>query len=542
MAQAPGFAWAKMTGSISNSAGVSNIGGIATDTVNHFVYVTGSFTNGEIDFGTGSQYGETGAENIYIAKYTLNGAIVWAKTFDAGHDCHATGVKVDGSGNFFVTGYSQVDTLHLGSQYLYNSHPNSTDHTVGFLAKFDPGGNCLWAKGNTGGGGVEINSIALDNSGNAYVTGFCLDGGTMLEGHSMIGGAFFAKFNTSGTLQWFAQGGPDEPLVSQGNSIAVDHSGNCVVVGGYADDIYFGSFALAATNGNGTTDRFVVKLDGATGNFLWAIAEGIWESPDMNFTVATDAADNIYYTGYTGIAVEGSGSSASAMVNFVEKLDASGAQQWFNGFSSPLYTQTMSITADAAGNTYMLMSLTDTTTFGAYTITPNLPFGPGTSSELVVVKTNSAGVVTYAKSNTIPSGSFTIQQGFGIALDGADNVYFAGTLDGATDCDGTHLDAGNGVQMLIAKLGTTVAGIDEHSAENPVYTVFPNPASDLFYISHIDGKTTMQILDINGKVVKAAQLNNTTEAVDVSTLSNGIYFIELTTKVSHVTQKLVIAK
>ncbi|MCW3085183.1 MAG: hypothetical protein JWP12_2549 [Bacteroidetes bacterium] len=543
--QVPGFAWAKQTSSVTTDAGVDVVGAIATDTVNHFLYITGDATSGSIDFGTGELTGSSGANNIYFAKYNLNGGIIWAKSYYSGYNAFASGLVVDNSGNVFMTGYSQNDTVRFGTHFLYNSSPNSTDHTVAFLAKFDANGNCLWLKGNTGGGGMQISSVVLDNTGNPYITGFSIDDASMFGTYSVIGGFFAAKFDPNGNLVWFTQGGPDEPMVSQGRSIAIDHSGNCVVAGSYAADIYFGSFPIPNTNGNGTDDRFVVKMNGATGAFIWAESEGIWESSDVNFGVATDASDNIYLTGYTGIAISGTGSSDFASENFIEKLNSSGVSQWINGYSNPYYTSTPSITADAAGNTFVAFQLGDTVAFGAFTISPNLPFGPGSSTVTVVVKTNSAGTVMYAKASTIPtSGSFgiTLETPMGIALDGSENVYFTGRLYGATDCDATHLDAGTGSQVMLAKLGSTVSGINEIGAQNPVYAVYPNPANDLIYIDKLTGKTTMQIVDLSGKEVIAAQLSNTTESIDVSSLQNGIYFIELTTTTSHVTQKLIIAK
>ena len=101
--QNPHYAWAKQT---TGDAGAASIGCVAVDTVNQYVYTVGSFSNGEIDFGSGQLDGSSGSNSVFLAKYNLSGGLVWAKSFPSYHDNDATGIAVDRSGNLFVAGYA----------------------------------------------------------------------------------------------------------------------------------------------------------------------------------------------------------------------------------------------------------------------------------------------------------------------------------------------------------------------------------------------------------------------------------------------------
>ncbi len=67
--------------------------------------------------------------------------------------------------------------------------------------------------------------------------------------------------------------------------------------------------------------------------------------------------------------------------------------------------------------------------------------------------------------------------------------------------------------------GSSVAQENMFSVE-----IYPNPASDNIRILNAEGEYTYSIINISGQVVISG---NTTESVDVSELSNGVYFIEL---------------
>ncbi|MFH1073777.1 MAG: SBBP repeat-containing protein [Candidatus Firestonebacteria bacterium] len=138
-----------------NGAANDYIGyGIAVDSSGN-VYVIGSETV------TGQGY------NIWTRKYDSNGTEVWTKTYNGavnGDDYYGTGVAVDSSGNVYVTGFENV-AYHVGSVW--------TSWNI-WTRKYDSSGNEVWTKTYNGAvNGDDVgNGIAVDSSGNVYVTGF----------------------------------------------------------------------------------------------------------------------------------------------------------------------------------------------------------------------------------------------------------------------------------------------------------------------------------------------------------------------------------
>ena len=99
--------------------------------------------------------------------------------------------------------------------------------------------------------------IAVDSSGNCYITGDF--NGTASFGATNLTSSgnddtFVAKLNTSGEWQWAVQAGGS--LADQGNSIAVDSSGNCYITGYFNETASFGATNLTSFGGN---DIFVAK-------------------------------------------------------------------------------------------------------------------------------------------------------------------------------------------------------------------------------------------------------------------------------------------
>ena len=107
------------------------------------------------------------APRVGLAGRALNESapLAWNTFMGGSGDDHGTGMAVDGSGNIYVTGNS--DAI-WGSPV--RAFTDSSDDA--FVAKLDPSGSLLW---NTflGGSGSDFGyGIAVDGSGNVYVTGY----------------------------------------------------------------------------------------------------------------------------------------------------------------------------------------------------------------------------------------------------------------------------------------------------------------------------------------------------------------------------------
>jgi Beta-propeller repeat len=222
--------WAKRAG----GAGDDHGGGIAVDGLGNS-YVTG--------------VGAITRANMFVTKYDSTGSLVWAKSASGNFQVGA-GVALDGLGNIYVAGdYSGIAT---NPSIFGPGEPNQTQliHVEPrdiFVAKYDSTGNLIWAKSvGKGGGSDSSRGIALDGSGNSYVTGVyqgtatnpTIFGSGEPNQTQLIaaggGDIFVAKFDSTGSLVWVksAGGSIDIPANQDfGFGIGVDSSGNSYVTG-----------------------------------------------------------------------------------------------------------------------------------------------------------------------------------------------------------------------------------------------------------------------------------------------------------------------
>lgn len=168
-----------------------------------------------------------------------------------------------------------------------------------FVAKYDAGGNVIWA---TGDGGQDIDeplAIAVDASGNSYIVGQYYSA-TFTAGSSTItnGGiyeeAFIVRYDASGNATWVHGAGGPEWEVAEG--VATDADGNAIVTGYFGGtSITFGIHTLINVDPAGGADMFTVMYD-AGGNVLWAIDDG-GTGDDAPYAIAASPAGNVAIAG-----------------------------------------------------------------------------------------------------------------------------------------------------------------------------------------------------------------------------------------------------
>ncbi len=139
------------------------------------------------------------------------------------------------------------------------------------------------------------NGIAIDGSGNSYVTGFFEETSMTFDTITITGSGnseiFIVKYDAAGNALWARSIGGN--MIDAGNSIASDSNGNSYVTGAFqSDSITFGSTTL--TNA-GIYDIFVAKYD-PLGNVSWAKSVGGTNS-DAARDICVDNLGNAYVTG-----------------------------------------------------------------------------------------------------------------------------------------------------------------------------------------------------------------------------------------------------
>mgnify|MGYP001603756245 CR=1 FL=1 len=266
--QPQGWQWAKSAGSLNGSDG----GNIAIDASGN-VFMAGTFGSPSITFGFTTLLNK-GNDDVFIAKYHSSGNVFWAQGFGRSDIESARGIKIDASGNIFVTGTFKGPTIVFDTDTLTNHSVNNYDF---FLVKLNTNGNVLWAKSFGGSSSDYASDINLGSDGSIVVSGSFSSptitfGDTTLtisDSSSYFYDAFVVKFDADGNTIWAKKG--DGSQVDYGYGNCIDASSNIYVTGSFrSPTISFGDITL--TN-NGNWDMFVVKYD-ADGNVLWAKSAG----------------------------------------------------------------------------------------------------------------------------------------------------------------------------------------------------------------------------------------------------------------------------
>jgi hypothetical protein len=345
--------------------------GIAIDSAGN-AYVTGWVDATGFATKNPFQAASGGGNDAFVTKLNATGSELIYSTYLGGSgDDQANGIAVDGSGNAYVIG----DTTSTNFPTTPGSLQPSSSLGGGFVAKLNASGSALAystylpgtasTSGNTG--------IAVDSSGNAYVTGFVeapsfpTTPGAFQSGSQ--GGVFIAKLNPAGSAFVYAASLGGSTYYGKAYRIAVDGAGDAVVTG--AGPVPTTPGAYQSTN----PGAFVSELNAAGTALVYSTYIG--GSGTTNFTssvvggIAVDSSGNIYVTGTTwGINFPANVTDDFPTKNafqptygggqfdvFVAKFDPSQVGDESLVYSSYLggsdTEQSFGIAVDASGNAYV---------------------------------------------------------------------------------------------------------------------------------------------------------------------------------------------
>jgi hypothetical protein len=340
--------WAKGSGSSDTYSY-----GIATD-VSGNVYVIGRYGSSSITFGNTTLF-NSGSWDIFIVKYDTNGNVLWAKSEGGLNSDYGYNITTDLVGNVYITGRYSSPSISFGN-YTINNFGNADV----FIVKYDSIGNVLWAK-SLGGSGDEIGfGITADLNNDVYVTGYFVSPTIIIGSDTMSnsGGSdiFLVKFDSIGNAQWLKNAGGTG--WDNGYSVATDDSGYIYLTGYFlSPSINFGAFSLInSSNLGNTSDLFIAKFD-LMGNIIWANGAGSIVD-DVGYDIAVDNNNNIYITGnynspsisFGNIILSNTGSSHDI---FIAKYNSSGNVNWAIRAGSIYDDYSNSNALDLHGNIYI---------------------------------------------------------------------------------------------------------------------------------------------------------------------------------------------
>ena len=431
---------------------------IAVDSLGNS-YVTGQ--TAAIDFPTtpGAFQTEYGGGDAFVAKLNATGSALVYSTYLA--SASGNGIAVDSNGNAYVTGDAGALTFPTTAG-AFQTAPMGFD---AFITKLNPTGSALVYSSRFGGNLDDFSrGIALDASGNAYITGWTVCRSTICTFPTVnafqpnfAGGnndAFVTKIDSSGSSliysTYLGGGKIINGTEDWGEAIAVDNTGSAYVTG-YTYSPDFPVTAGAFDTSRAGLDAFVTKFtpDGAAlvySTFLGGAGreqgQGIAVDVNGNAYVVgiTESFDSPFTSVYEGFPVtSGAFQTKGSYDAFVTKLNAKGSALVYSTYlgGTAGVDRGWAIALDDAGNA----SITGDTASTNFPISNAIQsaFGGG-PTDAFVTKLNAAGSgLIYS---TFLGGNLT-DEGRGIACKGGD-VFVTGDTSSANFPTSNPLQVNNG--------------------------------------------------------------------------------------------------
>jgi hypothetical protein len=240
--------------------------GIAVDSAGN-AYVTGSTSSTNFPTANPLQSAYGGAQDAFVAKLNAAGSALVYSTYLGGSSIDkGVGIAVDSSGNAYITGITNSTNFPTANPFQSTNYAAGIGGSNAFVTKLNAAGNALVYSTYLGGRTADQGlGIAVGASGNAYVTGYTqsLDfpdinglqrGGT--------GNAFVSELSPSGGALVYSTflGGS---VGDVGSGIAVDSSGNAYITG-WTLSTNFPTANPFQSLLAGTRNAFVTKISAAT--------------------------------------------------------------------------------------------------------------------------------------------------------------------------------------------------------------------------------------------------------------------------------------
>jgi len=455
---------------------------------------------------TGQSFGIGTATDYATIKYNSAGVQQWASRYNGppgnNPEDAAYSIAVDGSGNVYVTGRS------IGS---------GTSHDYATI-KYNSSGDSLWVQRYNGPGNYAdaASSLAVDGSGNVYVTGSSMSGAT----YETVDYATI-KYNSAGIQQWVARYNGPGNYVDGASSIAVDGSGNVYVTGtSFGNGITYNDYATIKYNSSGV-QQWASRYNGPPEN-----------ANDEAYSLAIDGSGNVYVTGQSvGIGTDYDYATI--------KYNSAGVQQWASRYNGPGNSSdaAYSLAVDGSGNVYVT----------GY-ISVNI-----INYDYATIKYNSGGDSVWVQRYNGPANEE--DKAYSIAVDGSGNVYVTGGSTGSSlnwDYATIKYSELVGITPISNEIPETF--LLEQNYPNPfnpttkIRFSLPNPSARLRNGQEGGAQYVKLIIyDITGREVETLvneQLNAGTYEADFdgSNFASGIYFYVMKTESFTDTKRMILIK
>lgn len=282
-----------------------------------------------------------GMADLYVAKISPLGTPLWAVNFPSSWSIWGHGIALGPTGSIYVTG-KFFKTATFGSTKLTATTGGSADGDL-FVAKLSPSGVPLWAV-KAGGNKYDISrGIAVDQAGNAYITGTFAGSGSFgshkVSSNSDDHDLFVAKLSSLGTWQWVQTAGAKP--ADEGRGVSLDVAGNIYVTGVISGQVTLGGVTLKPPC---APAMLVAKL-APDGKVLWAKTNSGAASQSTAPTGLTVSGSTLTLLAQgsgavgldsTTVTPPGTSTSGSKTELLLLKLNNAGAHLWHQAIQGTL--------------------------------------------------------------------------------------------------------------------------------------------------------------------------------------------------------------
>ncbi|MEP7287232.1 MAG: SBBP repeat-containing protein [Chloroflexota bacterium] len=377
-------------------------------------------------------------------------------------DDQAYAIAVDSSGRAYVTGGTDSTVFPTTGGALQTTFGGGLSNV--FVTKLNPAGTALAYSTYLGGSDFDQGyAIAVDSSGNAYITGvttsidFPTTVGAFQTSYYAGDDVFVTKLNPTGdALVYSTLLGCDDD--EDGNGIAVDSSGNAYVTGFTTSIDFPTTLGAYQTTLNGTSNAFVTKIAPAGDVLVYSTYLG-GTGADSDYGIAVDGNGNAYVTG-DSTSIDFPTTLNAFQTAFggdsditVTKLNPTGDALVYSTYlGGSTYEDSYGIALDSAGNTYVVGDTYSTdfpTTLNAF----QTMFGGG--YDAFVTKLNPTGS---ALAYSTYLGGSNVDSAAGIRVDSSGSAYLTGfTYSGnfPTTPNAFHKVSAGSLEAFVTKIDST---------------------------------------------------------------------------------------
>ncbi|MBW2096640.1 MAG: SBBP repeat-containing protein, partial [Deltaproteobacteria bacterium] len=378
-------------------------------------------------------YGFSAGEYDRSRPLIIDPVLVYATFLGGSNSEKGKDIAVDSSGNAYVTG--DTSSLDFPTQNPLQGSAGSQD---AFVARIDPSGSSLLYSTYFGGTLDDYaNAIAVDSSGNVYVTGSTRS--SDFPTHNPIqldsGGsdAFVTKINASGSSLIYSTylGGN---YGDSGMGIAVDGLGNAYVTGQVESTdfptFFPGSTSIQNALNGSEPDAFVTKINATGTSLIYSTYLG-GSQTDAVKDIAIDSSGNAYIVGFTESGDFPTQAPIQASFRgvydaFLTKINPDASALAFSTYLGGTGTESAAgVAVDDLGNAY-ITGHTTSTDFPIFPMQSSLQGTNAGGTDVFVSKINTSTPSLPSLVYSTYIGGTLDDYAYGIAVDVQGNAYITG--------------------------------------------------------------------------------------------------------------------